>query len=202
MKLFYAAASPFVRKVMVLLLETGQFEDVEIVTVAGTPLDSSGMPTEHNPLGKIPALVRDNGAALYDSRVICRFLDDRSGGNLYPAAPQLWEVLTLEAMADGIMEAAILMVYEARCRPADKIVDDWVDAQWGKVARALDDIERRWLNHLGGKLDMAQVAIGCALAYLDFRHDTRDWRSDRPGLAAWEAEFSKRDSMISTAPTA
>jgi len=95
MQLFHSPTSPFVRKVLVLLRETGQLEDVEVVPAAGSPLDAAKMPTAHNPLGKIPALTRPDGPALFDSRVICRFLDDRAGGKLYPQAPRLWECLTL-----------------------------------------------------------------------------------------------------------
>ena len=109
MQLFHAAASPFVRKVMVVLHETGQLSDVDIVPAIGHPLAASDMPVAHNPLGKIPTLQRADGPALYDSRVICQFLDHRAGGSLYPEARR-FEAMTLEATADGIMDAAVLMV--------------------------------------------------------------------------------------------
>jgi glutathione S-transferase len=137
MRLYHSPTTPFGRKVMVALMETGQAGDVEVVTVAGTPMDVGTMPVAQNPLGKIPALELDDGPALYDSRVICRFLDDRAGGKLYPPAPRLWQTLTLEATADGMLDAAILMVYEARTRPEDKRFDGWVDAQWSKVGRLM-----------------------------------------------------------------
>lgn len=199
MQLYSASASPFVRKCRVCILETGQEGDVEILDAVGTPLDSSNMPTSHNPLGKIPALVRDDGPALYDSRVITRYLNDLVGGTLYPEA-RIWETLTLEATADGIMEAAVLMIYEGRCRPEELQSNEWVDAQWAKAARALDAIESRWMSHLSGPLDMAQIATGCALEYLDFRHAARDWRAGRPELSAWQAEFAQRPSMAATQP--
>ena len=200
MRLFYSAASPFVRKVLVLLRETNQLDDVEIVAATGTPLDSTSMPTDHNPLGKIPTLVLDNEKALFDSRVICRFLDDRAGGVLYPSGLELWDTLTLEAMADGVMDAAILMVYEKRLRAEEMISNDWMQGQWGKVSRALDATEDQWIDHMAGPLDMAQVALGCALSYLDFRHGDRNWREGRPKLAAWEAKFAQRESMVATVP--
>ena len=201
MRLFHSPTSPFVRKVMVTLHETGQAGDVTLVPSMGTPVDPGSMPLGQNPLGKIPALERDDGPAIYDSRVICRFLDDRARANLYPS-PRQWEVLTLEATADGIMDAAVLMVYESRVRPEENRFAPWVDGQWAKIGRALDALEQRWLSHLNGPLDMGQIAVGAALGYLDFRHADRGWRSGRPGLAAWAAVFAERPSMVATRPVA
>ena len=201
MRLFHSTTSPFVRKVMVTLHETGQAADVTLVPAMGTPVDPGSMPLGQNPLGKIPALERDDGPAIYDSRVICRFLDDRARANLYPS-PRQWEVLTLEATADGIMDAAVLMVYESRVRPEENRFAPWVDGQWAKIGRALDALEQRWLSHLNGPLDMGQIAVGAALGYLDFRHADRGWRSGRPGLAAWAAVFAERPSMVATRPVA
>ncbi|MFN7595614.1 MAG: glutathione S-transferase [Cereibacter sp.] len=199
MRLFHSPTSPFVRKVMVTLHETGQAGDVTLVPATGTPVDAGSMPLAQNPLGKIPALDRDDGPALYDSRVICRYLNDRAAAHLYPAR-HLWEVLTLEATADGIMDAAVLMVYESRVRPEESRFAPWVDGQWTKIDRALDALDQRWLSHLHGPLDMGQIAVGVALGYLDFRHGDRDWRGGRPGLAAWDAVFAERPSMVATRP--
>ncbi len=200
MRLYHSPTSPYVRKVMVLLAETDQTDAVTLVPAGGNPVDPGTLPLAQNPLGKIPCLERDDGPSLYDSRVICRYLDDRAGGRLYPAAPRLWQTLTLEATADGIMDAAILMVYEARLRPEERRHPDWVEGQWAKVARALDALEDRWLSHLCGPLDMGQIAVGCALGYLDLRHPSRAWRSGREGLAAWAGRFGARASMAATAP--
>ncbi len=200
MKLYYAAASPFVRTVLVCLHETNLLNQVETVEVTVTPLAPGDTVPAKNPLGKIPALERDGGPTLYDSRVICRYLDDLATANLYPQPPMLWETLTLEATAHGIMDAAVLMVYEGRVRPKAKQYDDWVDSQWLKVTRALDAVESRWMSHLAGPLDIAQIAMGCALPYLDFRHSDRDWRAGRPNLTAWEKKFSARPSMEATKP--
>ncbi len=199
MQLFYAAASPFVRKVLITLHETDQLDDVELVDATGTPLDASNMPTAHNPLGKIPALTRPDGPALYDSRVICRYLDARAKAELYPERC-IWDVLTLEATADGIMEAAVLMVYEARCRPENMQSADWVDGQWDKIGRALDAVTTRWMSHLAGPFDMGHIAIGCALGYLDFRHGDRNWRKGRDALDDWFATSAERPSMSATRP--
>lgn len=199
MKLLYSAASPYVRKVMVVLHETGQLEQTELISTATQPLATDDAIPSHNPLGKVPALQRDAGPAIYDSRVICRFLDDRAQAGLYPDA-RLWETLTLEATADGILDAAVLMVYESRCRDESIRSSDWVEAQWAKIARALDMLEDRWMSHLHGPLDMAQIAVGCALGYLDFRHGGRNWRDGHPSLAAWHTKFAERASMQATVP--
>lgn len=200
MRLYHSATTPFGRKVMVLILEAGLADEVTVDEVAGNPLDPGTLPVGLNPLGKIPALVRNDGRVIYDSRVICRYLDDLAGASLYPDAPYLWDILTLEATADGILDAALSMVYEQRMRPEDKRFADWVEGQWAKIARALDSIETDWMPALDGPLDMAQVAVGCALAYLDFRLAARDWRQGRPRLAAWEARFALRPSMQATRP--
>ncbi len=107
MKLYHNAASPFVRKVHLLVIESGQEDSVELVASGGSPMDSSNMPVAENPLGKIPALERTDGPALYDSRVICQYLDALAGGGFYPEARK-WEAMVLEATADGIMDAAVL----------------------------------------------------------------------------------------------
>ncbi len=185
---------------VVALHESGMAGCVEVLSVAGTPLDIGSLPVDRNPLGKIPALLRDDGGALYDSRVICRYLDDLSGGRLYPAAPLLWDTLVLEAMADGMLDAAVLMVYETRLRPEDIRFGAWVEAQWVKIARALDAAETRWAGHLAGPLDMGQIGLACALSYLDFRHSARRWRDDRPGLTGWHARLAARPSMRATDP--
>ncbi|WP_028031521.1 glutathione S-transferase [Gemmobacter nectariphilus] len=202
MKLFHSPTSPYVRKVMILLQETGLLSRVALVPATGTPVDPGSMPLAQNPLGKIPALERPEGPALYDSRVICRYLDDLAGGKLYPPAPALWDVLVLEATADGIMDAAILMVYEGKIRPEDKRSPEWLEGQWAKIARALDALESRWIAHLSGHFDMGQVAVACALDYLDLRHADRDWRADHPRLAAWHAKVSERPSLRATVPPA
>ena len=200
MQLYDNPISPFCRKVCVILQETGQWAETELIPVTGNPLARDGSPVAPNPLGKLPALVTPEGRVLYDSRVICRYLDDRAGAGLYPAAPALWDVLTLEATADGMLEAAVLMIYEERFRPEDQRSADWVEGQWAKVSRALDQLETQWIAGLGGPLDAGQIAVASALGYLDFRHAGREWRLSRGLLAAWYAAFSMRDSMVATVP--
>lgn len=199
MELLSSPPSPFARKCRVVLVETGQ-SDIKVNDVTASPLGGDATINAANPSGKIPTLVRDDGPALYDSRVICRFLDDRAGAGLYPEG-RLWDVLALEANADAIMEAAVGMIYEMRFREAPGLIwDAWLDAQWVKVTRSLDVLEQRSMPLLEGPLNMAQIGVGCALSYLDFRHEARDWRAGRGALVDWYARFSQRESMVATDP--
>lgn len=202
MRLFHSPASPFVRKVMVVLHETGQLDDVEIVDVVTTPVAPDAALAAANPLRKIPALERSDGATMVDSRVITAFLDDRAGVGLYGSGSRHWEIKTLEATADGIMDAAVSATYETKVRPQDHQWDDWIDVQWGKIASACAALNNRWMSHLNGPLDIGQIAIGCALGYLDFRHDARGWRKGNDALAAWYEGFAARPSMQATRPPA
>ena len=187
------------RKVHVVLHETGQSQDIEVIEAGTTPINTPDHVRAANPTGKIPALIRPDGPALHDSRVITRFLDARAKSGLYPEA-RIWEVLTLESMADAIMDAAVLITYEGRVRPEEQQSDVWKEAQWGKIRAALDVINARWMSHLAGPLDASHIAVGCALGYLDFRHDARGWRTGVDALAKWNEAFQQRDSMQATAP--
>jgi glutathione S-transferase len=187
---------------MVLLHETGQLDDVTLNETATTPLAPATALLSQNPLGKVPALERDEGPALFDSRVICAFLDDRAKAGLYGSGARRWDILTLEAAADGILDAALLMVYEKRMRPDAQQSSDWIEGQWSKVARAIGALNTRWISHLSGSLDMGQIAVGCALGYVEFRHAARDWRKGNDALAEWYARFESRPSMRATAPPA
>ncbi len=200
MKLYHNPASPFVRKVAVMLGEAGLGERVQIVPVSGNAVDPGTMPVGLNPLGKIPALELADGRVLYDSRVICRYVDSLAGGRFYPTDATLWDVLVVEATADGLMEAGVLMTYEGRVRPEAIRFAPWVEGQWAKVARATGELERRWLPLLHGGFGAAQIAVAAALGYLDLRHGARNWRQDRPGLTAWEAMIRQRPSIRATIP--
>ena len=198
MELLGSPASPFVRKVCVMIAEAG-IVDVPLVQVAASPLGGEDRLNAANPLGKIPALIRPNAPTLYDSRVITRYLDATYGAGFYPEA-RLWDVLTIEATADGIMDAAVGLTYERRFRAPEIQLAQWMDGQWTKIARALDVLEGQWLSHLNGPLDMGQIAVGSALGYLDFRQDDRGWRNGRDALAAWYAAFANRPAMQATQP--
>lgn len=202
MKLYFAPTSPYVRKVMILLHETGQLDDVALVDVATTPITPDAVLLAKNPLTKVPALERPDGPTLYDSRVICAYLDARAGDKFYPQGARRWDTLTLEATADGILDAALSMTYETRLRPADKQMEAWSDGQWSKIERACDALNTRWMSHLAGPLDMGQIAVGCALAYVDFRHGGRGWRKGNDALATWFEAFESRPAMQATVPPA
>lgn len=200
MKLYYASASPFVRKVMVLATEIGVVDDIELVTVALTPTKPAADVCADNPVGKIPTLVRDDGGALYDSRVICEYLDGLHGGTpMFPGDGEArWTALRRQALADGIMDAAVNARYETFLRPEAHRWTDWVDGQMGKVRRGLDVLEGESLDET---VDIGTIAVACTLGYMDFRYPDEGWRDSRLGLAAWFEAFSARPSMSGTIPS-
>ncbi|MGC3940523.1 glutathione S-transferase [Roseobacter sp. EG26] len=200
MKLFHSPASPFVRKVVVLLHELDRADEVEISDVTSTAFATDEGLAASNPLARIPALVRDNGTTLYDSRVITAFLNDLYGGKMYPTGTSRWETLTLEATGDGIMDSAVSMAYEARLRPEEMQYGDWIEAQWTKVSRAISVLNARWMSHLSGPIDMGHISVACALSYVDFRHGARNWRAGNDALAKWHENFDSRASMQATLP--
>ena len=199
MQLLMSGMSPFVRKARVVVRELGLTDQITEVPISTTALSSDPTIVAANPIGKIPALVRDDGPAIYDSRVITRFLNDHAGGSLYPET-RIWEILTLEATADAIMEAAVAMAYEVRLRPENERSTDWIEAQWAKANRGIAAVNNKWMSHLNGPLNIGQIAVACALSYVDLRHDARGWRTGNKALADWHAAFSQRDSMVATAP--
>jgi len=199
MQLLMSGMSPFVRKARVVVRELGLTDQITEVPISTTALSSDPTIVAANPIGKIPALVRDDGPAIYDSRVITRFLNDHAGGSLYPET-RIWEILTLEATADAIMEAAVAMAYEVRLRSENERSSDWIEAQWVKANRGIAAVNNKWMSHLNGPLNIGQIAVACALSYVDLRHDARGWRTGNKALADWHAAFSQRDSMVATAP--
>ena len=199
MQLIYSPASPFVRKVSVTIHETGLTDKIELLSVKTNALNSAEIAQKANPLGKIPSFLLDDGKKLFDSRVICLYLNTKTGSKLYPHKI-LWEVLTLEALADGIMEAAVLMVYETRLRPEGKRSEEWVDAQWAKISQSLDELERKGFEAIFGDLNIGQLALACALGYLDFRQNNRNWRDERNFLSDWNDSIQNRASLKSTIP--
>lgn len=200
MKLFYSPASPYVRKVLIVAQETGQSADVELVTCAANPVNRDQAVVALNPSGKIPALVLDDGTVLYDSRVICQFLDSlHAGEKLYPPTGSArWRALQREALADGMLDAALLARYETMLRPEALRWDDWTNGQMAKIDSSLNQMEKDASENQ--TLDAAQIATACALGYLGFRFPHLAWRTNRPTLAAWFTEFSQRESMVTTEP--
>ncbi|QLL12971.1 glutathione S-transferase [Pseudomonas chlororaphis] len=204
MTLFHNPASPYVRKVMVLLHETGQLDRVALHASQLTPVNPDAALNQDNPLGKIPALRLADGNVLYDSRVILDYLDQQHVGN--PLIPRegsaRWRRLTLAALADGIMDASVLIRYELALRAPEKHWELWLDGQRDKIRRALAVLEADAIAELASHFDVAAISVACALGYLDFRHPDLQWRDAQPQLAAWYAEVSQRPSMLATQPPA
>jgi glutathione S-transferase len=202
MKLFYASASPFVRKCMVAAIELGLEDRLETVTVATSPVAPATELDAVNPLRKIPALVTDDEETLYDSAVICEYLDAIGGNHLIPQeGAARWAVRRQESLADGLLDAAVITRYEMAVRPEEKRWDDWIAAQKAKIDGALGQMERDAAN-FGGALHLGAIAFGCALGYLDFRFADDGWRNGHDKLAAWYETFAQRPSMQRTAPAA
>ncbi|MGE6240013.1 glutathione S-transferase N-terminal domain-containing protein [Ectopseudomonas guguanensis] len=200
MQLIYAAASPFARKVRVLAHETGLLTRIELLDTTVLPTTLNERVNALNPLGKIPVLLTDDSEALYDSRVICEYLDTlHDGPRLLPQDAARWSVLRLVALADGLMDAAVLARYEKAARQPEQQSQAWLDGQLGKVRRALAELESQ-AERLQGPVDMAQIGVACALGYLDFRFADLDWRAAHPRLAAFQQTFAQRASMRSSAP--
>ncbi|RKP47695.1 glutathione S-transferase family protein [Pararobbsia silviterrae] len=196
MKVYYSPFSPFVRKVLVSAAELG-FE-VERLDSAAHPIARDPKIISTNPLGQVPTFFADDGTELYDSRVVCEYLDVQAGGNkLIPAAgPARWQRLVEQSVADGLLDAALLMRYEQVIRPDGLRFEPWQRGQHEKVVSVLDRLEA-WAPTFGDRVDIGTISIACGLAYLDLRFPEEPWRT-RPGLAEFYARFSERESMIST----
>ena len=180
-------ASPFGRKVKIAAAVLGLSDRIEIV-VADTTNPADPLRTQ-NPLGKIPALVLESGLTLFDSRVIVEYLDHLGGGDrLIPAGEGRFEQLRLQALADGICDAALLQVYEVRFRPEEGRNAAWVANQAGKVERALASLEAE-PPAIAETPQIGAIALACALGYLDLRHEGR-WRSGHPRLVEWLDRFA------------
>jgi glutathione S-transferase len=197
MKVYFSAFSPYVRKVMVVASETGQ--TIEKLASAASPIERDPVIVAKNPTGKVPTAILEDGAALYDSRVITRWLDaQHHGPRMYPEGDALWTVLRREALADGLLDAALLARYETAMRPTPFLWQDWLNGQMDKINSSLDQMEAEAVEFAG--VDAGLIAIGCALGYLDFRFPDHDWRAGRAVLTGWFDEFSKRASMVDTRP--
>jgi glutathione S-transferase len=183
-------ASPFVRKVRIAANVLGL--DREITLEFADTMSASDSVRQQNPLGKIPALVLEDGTVLFDSRVILEYLDHRAGGGrIIPTdARARLAALRLQALADGLMDASVLLVYEGRYRPAERHEPKWLELQAGKVARALAALEAA-PPALTQAPDVGQIALACALGYRDFRFQGT-WRGDHPRLVAWLDGFAAR----------
>lgn len=198
MRLRHSATSPFVRKVMVAAIELGLDGEIERV-----PTDVWSPTTDvskDNPLKRVPALATRDGTFV-DSTLICRYLDARAGGGLFPAPGEGWPVLQLYALADGVIEAAVGHVVESMRRPKQFVFQGWLDRNRQRIRDTLDLIEQSG-DFDAGRIDIATITLAVALGYLDFRLADLDWRQGRPRLAAFYDSFAARPSMQATVPRA
>jgi glutathione S-transferase len=202
MKIFYSPASPFVRKCMVVAHELGIAERIEKLPSAAGPVKRDATILPKNPLGQVPTFLCDDGQVLYDSRVICEYLDATHAGALFPkSGTERWARLTELALADGMTAAALLARYESVLRPEALRWSDWTDGQLAKVRTGLEWLETATPS-FGERVDIGTIAFGCALGYMDFRFPAVDWRAEAPNTAKWFDAFNQRASMRATLPTA
>jgi len=204
MKLYFSPTSPYVRKVMATAMEAGVNDRIQCISAETSPVARNAELAAHNPLAKLPTLVTNDGLALYDSRVICEYLaaQTASGQALFPAAGTArWQALADQALADGMLDAALLARYESAARPEALRWPDWHHGQLEKVRAALAAIDAR-ADRLNGRVDIGTLALACALGYLDLRYAAMGWRNLAPRAAAWFAEFGARASIRDTAPPA
>lgn len=194
MKLFYSPTSPFVRKVRLAADALGLTDRIELVTTDAFASKRELLAV--NPLSKIPALVTDDGTALFDSPVICEYLDAQVDGiSLFPEGAGRWRALRTQALADGMMDATVLTRLES-LRPEAQRSEAFVARQTAAVGRGLELLDAE----VPEGFDIGAIAVGCALGYLDLRLASLDWRASHPALAAWFADVSERPAMKTTAP--
>ena len=201
MRLWYNPASPFARKVRIVAREAGLAESIEELSIAVSPVKPHVELARENPLVKVPALATPDLGTLYDSAVICEYLDSLHRRTpLFPkAGPQRWRALRLQALGDGIMEAAVLLRYESAWRPQALQWSDWIAGQFGKVRGGLNALEREaagWDDSFA----IGQITAACVLGYLDFRFPQEVWRASCPALALWYEGIVRRPSMKATVP--
>jgi glutathione S-transferase len=199
MKLHWSPRSPFVRKVMIFAHETGLIDRLECVRTVVTITTANAALLAENPLSKIPTLVLDDGTPLYDSAVICEYLDSLHGGaRLFPpAGAARWTALRRQALGDGLLDLLIVWRYErARAAP----LQSPIDAFGAKYQATLRSLEQEASSLANAPFGIGHITIGCGLSYLDFRFSDLDWRKMHPQIAAWHAGFAQRPSVKATEP--
>lgn len=198
MKVYVTGNSPYARKVRVAAIETGQRDEFEWQLI--TREERAEIVPSMNPLGKVPVAVLESGEALYDSPVICAYVDaQHDGPKLIPeAAPGRWQVLRLEALGDGLGEAVIAVSQEDQ-RPGEKRSQGVVDRQTGKVTAALAVLDGEAATFRDPP-SMGEIAVACALGYMEFRDVIPGWRDTYPTLGGWYVRILERPSFVQTAP--
>lgn len=198
MKLRYSPTSPYVRKVTVLALEVGLHDRIERIPT--NVADPASDIKKDNPLGKVPALLLEDGTVIYDSPVICEYLDSlHNGPKMIPASGAARRTaLRRQALTDGVLDAGILRLMEQR-RPANEQSPAWIEKQKSVMARGLDAMEQE-VGSFGNAVDIAQISLGAALGWISFRFGADNVLGSRPRMKAWYEAFSKRPSMAATVP--
>jgi len=199
MKLCYSPTSPYVRKVLVTAKELGLFDQMEMHGGDTTNIFVGINPA--NPLGKLPSLEIEDGVLLFDSIVICEYLDSLSdSADLFPGTGlEHAKLMTLHALANGMTEAAFQRRFDSSAMPEGEGSPSWCARLKVSMENSLNELEAR-VSQFDGKLDIATIAIGCALGYHDLRFSFENWREGRPQLTAWYDDFSSRPSMTDTVP--
>lgn len=196
MKLTMSPASPYVRKARALAIKRGVADRIEMWTIATSSPELAAL----NPLSKIPTFVTDDGQVLYDSPVVCEYIDSLGDAPpcIPPSGPARWRALTLAALGDGILDATQPRRREVAL-PQDDGRKEYIATQQGKVSRALDALEKETLGDLE---TIGDITVACALGYLDFRYPNEPWRPGHPKLTAWYERVVKLPPMAQTMPPA
>jgi glutathione S-transferase len=193
-KLYSSPTSPYVRKVRAAAIELGVDLELEPVAVHAIPSDYGKI----NPVNRIPALRLDDGSMIFDSRVICEYLDVQAGQFLLPkGGPERWRVLNLQVFGDGILDAAVPRMQELQ-RPPEQRSPTRLAEYERSIHQILDALEAMAPRLVD--VDLGTLTVGCALGYLDFRFPQEPWREGRPQLARWYEGFTSRRSMVETTP--
>jgi glutathione S-transferase len=209
MKLHFAPVSPYVRKVVVTAIEAGLDDEIERISpsVRVWVGDGDSGVNNVNPLGKIPTLITRDGTTLIDSSLICEYLASLvpSAGLLPSAGNARWQVLQLQALAQGAMDAVVSKFVEQHLRPDHLCWNDWVARQELKASRTFDRLETMARDYCFGlatveSVNLGTITVGCTLGFLDQRLSDQRWRAGRPTLAAWYEDFRQRPSMLATVP--
>jgi len=197
MKLFHSPASPYVRKVRVVAFEAGLSDRIELLPTL--PRDPASGLHERNPGARVPTLELPDGTVLFDSPVICEYLDSLHGGPKMfpPAGPARWAALVRQAIGDGIMDYAVPLRHE-RMRTEAEQSAEFITRSTAAIHRSLDHLERQVGQF--ADWDIGAIAIACALGYLDFRYADDPWRDSHPKLAIWYQAVSQRPAMAETRP--
>jgi glutathione S-transferase len=201
MRLWFNPASPFARKVRVVAREAGLADRIEESAVVVNPVKPNADLARENPLVKIPALATPDQGTLYDSPVICEYLDSlhRAAPLVPKTGPERWRALRLQALGDGILDAAVLIRYETAVRPHPLQWPDWIAGQFGKIRGGLAALEGECAGW-GDRFAIGEITAACVLGYLDFRFPDEKWRASHPKLERWFTLVSKRPSVQSTMP--